>query len=152
MGVSHWGRFGKENMAKWTRWSTTLSYYHEWKFCLGKSSLRDDTLGSNMTMRRVIVPNSPKISWRSWNSHHSLAPLLTWPQFDRARLGLDEKDINNVFLRSGYDPQRISLYNLRQIVDEAWNAVPDDFIIKLYESWWDRCDAVICTGRGPIWY
>lgn len=60
--------------------------------------------------------------------------------------------INNVFSRLCYDPQKISLTNLRQLVEEAWNAVPDDFIKKLYESWWDRCDAGISAGGGPTWY
>ena len=60
--------------------------------------------------------------------------------------------IEDFFFRLWYDPQSINLDNLRQIVEEAWDAVPDEFIKNLYESWWDRCDAVIRTGGGPTRY
>lgn len=60
--------------------------------------------------------------------------------------------INNCYFREGYDPQTISLDYLRQVVEEAWNAVPEEFIKSLYESWWDRCAAVISVGGGPTWY
>jgi hypothetical protein len=38
---------------------------------------------------------------------------------------------------------KIPLDQLRQIIWEVWQAVPDSFIEKLIDSWWDRCQAVI---------
>lgn len=44
---------------------------------------------------------------------------------------------------------RIPLDQLKRIVWEAWNAVPDSFIQTLYDSWWARCQAVIDANGGP---
>lgn len=51
-----------------------------------------------------------------------------------------------------YDAKSISLDTLRNIITEAWNAVPDSYINTLYESWWRRCQAVIDARGGPTRY
>jgi len=51
-----------------------------------------------------------------------------------------------------YDASKITLLQLKRIIWEAWEAVPIDFIMKLYSSWWERCQAVIDANRGPTRY
>jgi hypothetical protein len=51
-----------------------------------------------------------------------------------------------------YDATKIPLTTLRRIIWEAWEAVPDEYIKKLYDSWWDRCQAVIDAKGGPTRY
>ena len=51
-----------------------------------------------------------------------------------------------------YDPSKVPLPLLRQIIWEAWLAVPEDYIVTLLESWWERCDAVIKANRGSTKY
>jgi hypothetical protein len=51
-----------------------------------------------------------------------------------------------------YDASKIPLPQLRRIIWEAWEAVPVDFIMKLYASWWERYQAVIDINRGPTKY
>jgi hypothetical protein len=38
-----------------------------------------------------------------------------------------------------YDASKISLVRLKQIIWEAWEAVPNEYIDTLYESLWERC-------------
>lgn len=38
---------------------------------------------------------------------------------------------------------------LQPIVLDAWNAVPDEFIKKLYNIWLARCRAVIEANGSP---
>jgi hypothetical protein len=49
-----------------------------------------------------------------------------------------------------YNASKILLLQLRKIIWEAWEAVPTDFIISLYTSWWRRCQAVIDARGGLI--
>ena len=51
-----------------------------------------------------------------------------------------------------YDTQRISWAHLKSIILEAWNTVPDEYIQTLYDSWYDRCQAVIDAQGGPTKY
>jgi hypothetical protein len=51
-----------------------------------------------------------------------------------------------------YDTGKISWAHLKSIILEAWNAVPDEYIQKLYDSWYDRCQAVIDAQGGPTKY
>lgn len=53
---------------------------------------------------------------------------------------------------TGYDPRSLGDVELRQIIQEAWNAVPDEFISGLYGLWKDRCQAVIDARGSPIKY
>ena len=51
-----------------------------------------------------------------------------------------------------YNPSRIPYEQLRQIITEAWQSVPDEYIESLYDSWWRRCQAVIDANGGPTKY
>lgn len=55
-----------------------------------------------------------------------------------------------------YDAAKIPLprVRLKQIMWEGltWNAVPEDFIRGLYNSWWRRFQAVIDARGGPTKY
>jgi hypothetical protein len=51
-----------------------------------------------------------------------------------------------------YDVKHIPLDRLQAMIWEAWLAVPDSFILELYRSWWDRCEAVIQAQGGPTKY
>jgi hypothetical protein len=51
-----------------------------------------------------------------------------------------------------YDPVKVSLARLRVTIQAAWDAVPEDYIQSLYDSWWRRCEAVREARGGPIKY
>jgi hypothetical protein len=51
-----------------------------------------------------------------------------------------------------YNVSKVPLDQLRQIIWEAWQAVPGSFIEKLVDSWWERCQAVIDANGGPTKY
>jgi transposase len=51
-----------------------------------------------------------------------------------------------------YDTGTISWARLKSIILAAWDAVPDDYIQTLYDSWYDRCQAVIDAQGGPTRY
>ena len=51
-----------------------------------------------------------------------------------------------------YDNQTISRVVLRERIQEAWDRVRDEDIAVLYDSWKDRCDAVIRANGGPTRY
>jgi hypothetical protein len=60
--------------------------------------------------------------------------------------------IQEHYWKARYRPDRISFEELRTIIWEAWNAVPDDYIQSLYNSWWKRCQAIIDANGGPTKY
>jgi hypothetical protein len=60
--------------------------------------------------------------------------------------------IQEHYWKARYRPDRISFAELRIIIWEAWNAVPDDYIQTLYNSWWKRCQAIIDANGGPTKY
>ena len=83
---------------------------------------------------------------------------IKWPQYS-PDLNLIEHVwnwmknwIQNHYWQVRYDVSRISLTKLQQIIQSAWEAVPDLYIEKLTESWWDRCQAVIDANEGPTEY
>lgn len=51
-----------------------------------------------------------------------------------------------------YDAKTVTLDRLKEIILEAWNAIPDSYIEGLYKSWWDRCQAVIDAEGGLTRY
>ena len=51
-----------------------------------------------------------------------------------------------------YRVDRVPLPQLRRIILQAWDAVPDDYIQSFYNSWWRRCQAVIDAHGGPTKY
>ena len=76
-------------------------------------------------------------------------PYIRWPRFS-PDLNLIEHvwtSIKNYIQRhyytAYYDCSKIPLEQLRLIIQEAWDAVPNSFIENLYGSWWRRCEAVI---------
>jgi hypothetical protein len=60
--------------------------------------------------------------------------------------------IQDHYWQARYDVAKVPLQELRRIILEAWDAVPDDYIQSLYNSWWDRCQAVIDANGGPTKY
>jgi len=60
--------------------------------------------------------------------------------------------IQEHYFSAYYDAKKVSLDRLRDIVWEAWNAVPNEYITTLFESWWRRCQAVITARGGPTRY
>ena len=60
--------------------------------------------------------------------------------------------IQEHYWRARYNPSKITLAQLRQIILDAWNAVPDSYIKSLYGSWRARCQAVIDAQGGPTRY
>jgi len=51
-----------------------------------------------------------------------------------------------------YNASKLTLAQLKQIILDAWNAVPDSYIETLYNSWRARCQAVIDANGGPTKY
>lgn len=51
------------------------------------------------------------------------------------------------FIQANF-PDRMSISELRIALQEAWDAVPEDFLIELLESMPERCKAVIEAGGG----
>lgn len=60
--------------------------------------------------------------------------------------------IQDRYWEAVYNASKLTLTRLREIILEAWNAVPDSFIEKLYSSWQERCQAVINARGGPTQY
>jgi hypothetical protein len=85
-------------------------------------------------------------------------PYIKWPRYS-PDLNLIEHVwnwmknwIQKHYFAAYYDASKIPLLQLRRIIWEAWEAVPVDFIMKLYNSWWERCQAVIDANGGPTRY
>jgi hypothetical protein len=60
--------------------------------------------------------------------------------------------IQRQYWRIRYNARKIPLHVLRTIIQQAWDAVPDDYIRTLYDSWYRRCQAVIDANGGPTKY
>jgi hypothetical protein len=81
-------------------------------------------------------------------------PFIKWPQYS-PDLNLIEHVwswmknwIQKHYYTAYYDASKILLPDLRRIIQEAWDAVPNEFIDSLYQSWWRRCQAVIDAKGG----
>jgi hypothetical protein len=57
--------------------------------------------------------------------------------------------IQEHYWRAVYNASKLTLAQLKQIILDAWNAVPDSYIETLYNSWRARCQAVIDANGGP---
>ena len=51
-----------------------------------------------------------------------------------------------------WDVANMPLDRLKAVIWEAWEAVPNDFIEDLVNSWWNRCRVVIDAEGGPTKY
>jgi transposase len=60
--------------------------------------------------------------------------------------------IEEHYWEARYDPTKIQFDQLRRIVQDAWDAVPDEYVQGLYNSWWRRCEAVKEAHGGPTKY
>jgi len=63
-----------------------------------------------------------------------------------------ENWIQEHYFQALYEADKVPYERLREIITEAWNAVPNSFIQTLYDSWWRRCQAVINAKGGPTKY
>ena len=85
-------------------------------------------------------------------------PTIEWPPYS-PDLNLIEhvwvimkRHIQNNYVRRSYDKHTISRSELKQLIQEAWDLVRNEDIAALYDSWKDRCDAVIRANGGPTSY
>jgi hypothetical protein len=92
------------------------------------------------------------------NLYRRNIPTINWPPYS-PDLNLIEhvwtwmkRYIQRNYFQVYYNAQSVPEERLRQIIWEAWNAVPDSFIETLYYSWWERCQAVIDAQGGPTKY
>jgi hypothetical protein len=60
--------------------------------------------------------------------------------------------IEEHYWEARYQPDKIYLDQLRRIIQDAWDAVPDEYIQGLYDSWWRRRQAIIDAKGGPTKY
>ena len=60
-----------------------------------------------------------------------------------------KRHIQDHYVKTSYNKQTISRCDLRELIQEAWDLVRDEDIAVLYDSWRDRCDAVISANKGP---
>nr|CCA28216.1 hypothetical protein ALNC14_143600 [Albugo laibachii Nc14] len=92
------------------------------------------------------------------NLHRRRIPTIEWPPYS-PDLNLIEhvwvimkRHIQDKYLRQSHDRQTISRDDLRRLIQEAWDLVRDEEIAVLYDSWRDRCNAVIRANGGPTQY
>ena len=92
------------------------------------------------------------------NLHRRRIPTIEWPPYS-PDLNLIEhvwvsmkRRIQDNYLRRSYLNQTISRHDLRELIQEAWDLIRDEDITALYDSWKDRCDAVIRANGGPTQY
>ena len=85
-------------------------------------------------------------------------PYIKWPRYS-PDLNLIEHVwnwmknwIQKHYYMAYYDAAKVPKEQLKRIIWEAWEAVPNDYINTLYESWWRRCQAVIDANGGPTKY
>lgn len=99
-----------------------------------RSGLTRDNLRCREIKTIVWPPNSPDLNL----IEHVWAKMKNY--------------IQDHYSLTGYDPRRVGLDELRRIIQEAWDAVPDEFVSDLYASWQDRCKSVIDAREGPTKY
>lgn len=91
------------------------------------------------------------------NLHRRRIPYIKFPRYS-SDLNLIEHVWNWMknwiqanYYGAYYDASKIPLPRLRQIIWEAWNAVPDSYK-TIFDSWWRRCRAVIAARGVPTKY
>ena len=93
---------------------------------------------SNLQRRRI-----PTIDWPPYSPDLKLIEHV-WV--------LMKRHIQDHYVKTSYNKQTISRCDLRELIQEAWDLVRDEDIAVLYDSWRDRCDAVIRANGGPTHY
>ena len=85
-------------------------------------------------------------------------PTIDWPPYcpdlnliEHVRF-LMKRHVQGNYLRKSYENHTFTRSELKQLIQEAWDSVRDEDIAALYDSWRDRCDAVIRANRGPTKY
>jgi DDE superfamily endonuclease len=143
-------------------WEDYMMNINSQNYCTYFMPLIEDLFSSHPLRQNLIFQQDNASSHRSkytteWLRRHRI-PCLKWPPYS-PDLNLIEhvwswmkNYIQKHYIRTHYDAAKISKEQLRPIILEAWNAVPEDFIEKLYESWWRRCKAVIDARGGPTKY
>jgi transposase len=93
-----------------------------------------------------------------WNLRLRGIPIVKWPRYS-PDLNIIEHVwnwmknwIQEHYFKVRYNSASIQLEALRGIIQEAWEAVPESYIVTLLDSWWERCDAVIKAHGGPTKY
>jgi transposase len=87
-----------------------------------------------MTARNLTLRDIRTIKWPAYSPHLNLIEhVWNW-----IKNYLQEK-----YFVLRYDVKNIPLDRLQAMIWKTWLAMPDSFILKLYRSWWDRCEAVI---------
>ena len=113
-----------------------LSRYRFWQD--NASSHRSYETKINLLIRRIPTIRAPRYSPDLNLIEHVWNWMKNW--------------IEAHYLHVRYDPANIRLADLKVIVQAAWDAVPEDFIQGLFDSWWRRCQAVIDAHGGPTKY
>ena len=93
---------------------------------------------SNLQRRRIRT-----IDWPPYSPYLNLIEHV-WV--------LMKRHIQDDYPKRSYDNQTICHHDLRELIQKAWDSVRDEEIAVLYDSWKDRCDAVIRANRGPNQY
>jgi hypothetical protein len=85
-------------------------------------------------------------------------PYIKWPRYS-PDLNLIEHVwswmknwIQEHYYAMYYNAAKIPVQELRGVILQAWEAVPNDFIRTLFDSWERRCEAVIDARGGPTRY
>ena len=85
-------------------------------------------------------------------------PTIDWPPYS-PDLNLIEhvwvlmkRHVQDNYLRRSYENHTISRSELKPLIQEAWDSVRDEDVAALYDSWRDRCEAVIRANGGPTKY
>jgi hypothetical protein len=97
------------------------------------------------------------VETREWLLDHHI-PWIRWPAYS-PDLNLIEHVwnwmknwIQTHYWQVRYDAGKLTLPQWRRIIQAAWEAVPNGFIESLYNSWYDRCQAVIDANGGSTKY
>jgi DDE superfamily endonuclease len=113
-----------------------LSRYRFWQD--NASSHRSYETKTNLLIRHIPTIQAPRYSPDLNLIEHVWNWMKNW--------------IEEHYWQARYDPAKIHLDQLRRIVQDAWEAVPDEYIQGLYDSWWRRCEAVKEAKGGPTKY
>jgi DDE superfamily endonuclease len=113
-----------------------LSRYRFWQD--NASSHRSYETKTNLLIRHIPTIPAPRYSPDLNLIEHVWNWMKNW--------------IEEHYWEARYQPDKIHLDQLRKIIQDAWDAVPDEYIQGLYDSWWRRCQAVIDARGGPTKY